>query len=67
MNIEFPSFTMGEVEDVLESIVNLIRFVEKKCKINDDSGWHDHEYNPSIGFVNVLKASLKDKFLEEGA
>ena len=65
LNIEFPSFTMGEVEDVLESIVSLIRLVEKKCKINDDSGWHNHEYNPSTKFMNVLRASLKDEFLEE--
>ena len=65
LNIAFPSFTMGEVEDVLESIVSLIRLVEEKCKINDDSGWHDHEYNPSIRFMNVLRASLKDEFLEE--
>ena len=60
-----PSFAMGEVEDVLESIVSLLRFVEEKCKINDDSGWHNYEYNPSIGFMNVLRASLRDEFLEE--
>ena len=65
LNIESPRFTMGEVEDVLESIVSLIRLVEEKCKISDDSGWHDHDYNPSIGFMNVLRASLKDEFLEE--
>ena len=60
-----PSFTMGEVEDVLESIESLLRFVEEKCNINDDQGWHNYEYNPSIRFMDALRTSLKDEILEE--
>ncbi len=64
-DLESPSFTTGEVEDVLDSIVDALKFVEKKFKIDDDLGWHSHRHNPSTEFISILKSSLRDGFLED--